>query len=171
MSEVEQTVGILVDPAGYAYHLNRVVGVSTRNVAFLKRKFVSRSGHELVLYPIETCTSVRYFDERPLLTIVSGVLLIGIIALILVGLVLTWGQLPRGTFIWPGLLALAGLYGVRRLLGARRHRLVFRVGDGLALSWWSSPGDFEALRPAVEQILAFARARGLLQADPGKVAR
>lgn len=166
MSEAEETVAILVDPTEYAYHLNQVVGVSTRHLVFLKRKFLSRSGHELVQQPIEACTSVRYHDERPLKTIVSGVILTGVVGLVHFGLYQTWGQLDRGTIIYPGLIALAGLYGVRRLFGARRHRLVFEMGAGLELRWFSRPGDFEGKRAAVERIVEHARRRGLLRAAP-----
>jgi len=160
--EREEFVATLVQPAEYAHHLNQVAGLTTRNIVFLERKFVSRSGHELVGTPLDACVAVRYVDERSPLTIVSGVLLAGLVAFVLYMLAASWKRLEPGTLIPIGALALAGLYGVRRVFGARRHRLVFRLKDGTSLRWRSRPGDFDLKKANVERIVDFARARGIL---------
>lgn len=153
---------MLVQPGDYAHHLNQVVGVTTKSIIFLKRKFVSRSGHELMQYPVDSCASVQYFDERPLKTIISGVLLIALVGFVIYMLVVTWDQLEPGTRIWPGLLALAGIYGVRRAFGARRHRLVFKMKDRTKLAWASRPGEYDLQKPSADSVVEFARSRELL---------
>jgi hypothetical protein len=158
----DEFVATLVGPSEYAHHLNQVAGLSTQRVTFLKRKFLSTSGHELVTYPVADCARARYFDERPVKTIVFGILLVGLVAAMAVGLISTWKQLDAGTRVPVGLLGLAGLYGVRRLFGARRHRLVFILRDGTELSWASRPGDHSTKRVAVERVLEFLRSRELL---------
>lgn len=160
--EATERVATLIEPGEYAYHLNEVVGVTTREIVFLKRKFASRAGHELVTYPVSGCAKVKYHDERPLWTIVSGLLLVGIIAFVAVMLVITWDRLESGTRVPVGLLGLGGFFGLRRLLGARRHRLVFTMKDGKRLSWKSGPGDYQLKRGGAERIVEFARARDLL---------
>lgn len=74
----------------------------------------------------------------------------------------SWNRLEPGSRIPIGALALAGLYGVRRVFGARRHRLVFRLRDGTSLEWKSRAGDYPYKKASVERIVDFARARGIL---------
>ena len=62
-----------------------------------------------------------------------------------------------------GLIALAGVYGVRLLFGARMNRLVFNLRDGVTLEWKSRPGAFEYTRDAALKVLEFAKQRGLAQ--------
>lgn len=160
-----QPVATLIEPAESVYHLNQVAGLTTQHIVFLKRKFASRAGHELVRYPIADCAGVKYFDERPAATIASGVLLVGLIGFIFYMLVVNWGRMEPRTRVPIGLLGLAGLYGVRRLFGARRHRLVFTLKDRTTLTWKSRPGDFDVKKLAVERIVDFARARELMHAS------
>lgn len=118
--------------------------------------------HELVRYPIGACVSVAYFDERPRWTIVSGVLLVGLIGFIGYMVIVNWNALAPGTRIYPGLLALLAIYGARRALGARRHRLVFTMKDRTRLTWVSRPDEFEVFAPSAERVVEFARTRELL---------
>lgn len=161
--EQEEDVATLIQPGEYVRHLNQVAGLTTRHVVFLKRKFVSRSGHELVRFPLAQCARVRYADERPLLVVVSGALLVALIAFIVTMLVRSWNRLDPGTRIPLGALALAGLYGTRRVLGARRHRLTFAMRDGTRLTWKSRPGDYQLKKPAADRVVEFAQARGILE--------
>lgn len=162
MAEEAQVVAALVVPSDYVRHLNQVVAVTTEHIVFLKRKFVSASGHEIVRHPIDSCASVEYRDERPLTTIISGVLLLALIASIVVMLALTWSQLEPGTKLYPGLLVLAVGYGVNRAFGARRHRLIFTLKSGAKLTWASRAGEFEVYRPSAQRVVEFARSRELM---------
>jgi hypothetical protein len=166
MAEEAQVVATLVVPQDYVRHLNQVVAVTTDELVFLKRKFISRSGHELVRHPLGSCASVAYHDERPLMTLISGVLLLALIASLVALLVLQWNQLAPGTRVYPGLLLLAAAYGVRRAFGARRHRLVFTMRDGTKLSWASRPGDFEVYKTPAERVVELARSRELMARSP-----
>jgi hypothetical protein len=158
----EEQVAMLVVPADYVRHLNQVVAVTTEHIVFLKRKFVSTSGHELARHPLDSCGSVAYHDERPLITMISGTLLLALIAFIVVMLLLTWSRLEPGTKMYPGLLVLAAGYGVSRAFGARRHRLVFTMKDGTKLTWTSRPGEFDVYRLSAERVVEFARSRELM---------
>jgi hypothetical protein len=162
MNEIEEPVAALIQPTEYAHHLNQVASVTSRDIIFNKRKFVSRTGHELVRHPLSTCSKVRYVDERPLLTIVSGLLLVALVTFILYMLATNWNDLTPGTRVPVGLLALAGFYGVRRVLGARRHRLIFTLRDKTRLTWTSRPGEYEVKRLAAERIVEFARSLEIL---------
>ncbi|HET8541711.1 MAG TPA: hypothetical protein VFL83_17665, partial [Anaeromyxobacter sp.] len=127
------------------------------------RKLVSRSGHELVGYPLDECARVRHVEERPWWTMVSGALLVALVAFIVYMLSITWDQLEPQTRVPMGALALAGIYGVRRVVGSRRHRLVFTMKDGSKLRWTSRPGEYDAKKPAVETVVELARARQILE--------
>jgi hypothetical protein len=162
MSTSEQVIGTLVLPEDYIRHLNQVAAVTSDHLVLVKRKFVSRSGTELVRHPLDRCASVSYFDERPVATLVSGVLLLGLVGSIVALLIVSWRDLAPGTKLFPGVFALVAIWGARRLFGARRHRLVFTMKDGKRLRWASRPGDFDVHAPAVSQVLEFARARELL---------
>jgi len=163
--EREEQVATLIQPTEYVRHLNQVAGLTTQHVIFLKRKFLSGSGWELVGFPVAECARVKYADERPALIVLSGALLVGLIAFVLYMLVRTWDRLDPGTRIPIGLLALAGLYGVRWVLGARRHRLVFTMKDRSDLVWKSRPGDHQLKKAAADRVVEFARARGILDAS------
>jgi hypothetical protein len=75
-------VTTLLDPDEYAKHLNQVAALATHNIKFLKRKFVSKAGWGLVNYPVAECASIAYRDERPIASIVFGIALVVILAII-----------------------------------------------------------------------------------------
>jgi len=163
--ELEEVVAILAEPAEYPHHLNEVVGLTTRDIVFLKRKFVSRSGHEIVRYPLDACARVKHVEERPVTTIVTGALLVAFVAFVLYMLVVTWDRLEPQTRVPIGALGLAGIYGVRRLIGARRHRLVFTMTDEKTLKWTSRPGEFDSRKASVGNVVTLARSREILDAS------
>lgn len=70
---------------------------------------------------------------------------------------------PAGTRVPVGALVFAGLYGLRRLSGVRRHRLSFIMKDGTRLDWRSRPGEYESQKPNADRVVAFARSRGVLE--------
>jgi hypothetical protein len=162
MSQQETNVGTLIFPQGYLHELNQVAGVTTDSIIFLKRKFVSSSGFELVKYPLRDCFEVQYEDELPIARIIAGILVCALIVAILVFLVIYWNDLDAGTKVPIGALAFAGLYGVTLILGARRHRLKFKMNDGSTLSWKSRAGERKLMSPVVDAIVEFARSKGLL---------
>jgi hypothetical protein len=109
------------------------------------------------------CRSVRYHDERPPLGMLFGALLIAVAVLVVYALTVYWDRLQPGTRIPIGAVALVGLYGIRMLFRARRHRLVFVLTDERRLAWQSKSGDYNYKQVSVDKVVAFARSKGLLQ--------
>lgn len=165
MGDEAEVVAMLVVNSEHVHHINQVAGLTTREILFLKRKFASRLGYELTRYPLEECTSLAYFDERSLASLISGVFVTAVVALAVGGLLYNWSDLDAGTRVPIGALVVGGLYGVRRLFGSRRHRMVFTLRDQTKLSWISSSGDYERWKPSAASILEFARERRLLSAS------
>src|SRR5512140_640246 len=114
MSTEEQVIGTLVVQSDHIRHLDEVAAVTSENLVVVKRKLLSRTGYELVRRPLDGCASVAYFDARPLATVLSGVLLIGLIVALVVLLIVGWRDLTPGTKVYPGLFALVALWGARR---------------------------------------------------------
>jgi hypothetical protein len=160
----EEFVATLLHPDEYRRNFNRVASLSSENVTFLNRKFFSKAGWELVKYPMSECRSVSYKDERPLLGMFFGALLVALAIFIFYALVVYWDRLDAGTRIPAGLVGLAGLYGIRMLFGARRHRLVFFLAGERKLTWQSQSGDHKHKQASVDKVVAFARSKGLLKA-------
>lgn len=158
-------VARLIEDGEAIRHFGQVALVTTEHLGVVRRKLVSRAGFEVVDVPLSQCEAVKHFDERPLSTIVSGVLLVGLVAAIVVLLALNWNELAPDQRVPVSAIALAGVYGVRRVFGGRRHRLLFVLRDGTTLRWVSRPGGYAVKAPAVQQLLAFARQRGLLLVD------
>jgi hypothetical protein len=68
-------VTTLLFPNEYPRNLNQVSGLTTSELIYLKRKFVSRTGYELVSLPIAACVGVTHKDGRPTGRIAGGVAL------------------------------------------------------------------------------------------------
>lgn len=153
----------LLYPDEYAKHLNEVARLTTQEITLLKRKFVSTAGWELVTLPVSDCVSIDYRDERPLAVTVLGALLLVVLASVGYGLAVYWDDLAAGTRIPIGLLALAAAYAIRMTFMSRRHRLIFSMRDGAKLVWKTNSGDYEFQRPRAEQVVGYARSRGLLR--------
>jgi hypothetical protein len=162
-NNTEEHIATLVHPDEYSHHLNQVAGLSTKNIVFLKRKFLSKAGSELVKLPVSDCAQVYHKDERPLVTIVFGALLVAIVAYLLYALFIYWNSLEPGTRIPIGLLGLAGVYGLRWVFGARRHKIVFVMRDGSKLIWKSSSGDYKYKSASANNVIEFAKSAGLLR--------
>jgi hypothetical protein len=159
----EEFIATLLHPDEYRRNFNRVASLTSQNVTFLARKFFSKAGYELVKYPMHECRSIGYTDERPLPTMLFGALLVALTVFVFYMLTVYWDRVDPGTRIPIGALGLAGLYGIRRLFAARRHRLVFNLAGERKLSWQSRSGDYEHKRGSVDKVVAFARSKGLLQ--------
>lgn len=157
----EEHVATLILPDEYMRHLNQVAGLSTKGIVVLKRKFVSKSGWELVSYPLSDCVRILYKDERPLTVVVPGLLLTALIAGIFYLLFVYWGDLEPSTRIPIGALGIAGFYGFRWVLGSRRHKIVFELKDKTRLVWKSRPGDYKYKTASVQNVVEFAKSAGL----------
>jgi len=161
LSQSEKNIGTLILPADYLHELNQVAGVTSESIVFLKRKFVSSAGWELVKYPLRDCSEVHYEKELPLSRIVGGVLVCALIIAIVALLFIYGADLEANTRIPLLALAAAGAYGVKAAFGGRRHRLKFKMIDGSTLSWKSRAGERELMRDSVSAIVEFARSKGL----------
>ena len=160
-SKKEEFVTTLILPDEYSHHLNEVSGLTTESIIFLKRKFFSRAGHELIKYRLNDCKSIVVHDERPLHRIVFGCLLVSLIAFIFYCIYLYWASLEPGTRIYIGLFGLALFAGFRWILGARRHRIIFLMKNGKKLIWKSSAGDFQVKEKNVGLVSQLAMNRNI----------
>jgi hypothetical protein len=163
MSENEDKfVTTLIFPNEYTRHFNQVAGLTTRNIVFLKRKFVSKAGYELVSYPLADCVNVTYKDERPIGSIVFGALLLIVLAVIAYGLYEYWDSLPSETRIPVGLLLLGPVIAFRWVFSARRHRLIFTMRDGSKLTWKTRAGDYKYKEAGAAKAVELAKSLGIL---------
>jgi hypothetical protein len=162
-SESEQFSAVLVTPDEYIRYFNQVALVNRNELTIVRRKLLSKGGWELVKVPMNECERILYKDEHSWVTMVSGALIVALIVFILVMMGIYWNDLPNETKVPIGALAVAAGFGVTRLFGSRRHRLVFVMRDGKKLIFKSRAGDYKAASYPVEKVLAFARNSGLLQ--------
>lgn len=161
--EQEEFVATLLFPDEYRRQLNQVAGLTSRRIDFLKSKFGSMSGGELVQIPIEQCSSIAYSDRRPVHIIVAGVFLSLTAPLSLYIMAANWDAMGSDGRIPIGALFVATLFGLKMAFGARRHELTFSMKGRSSLKWRSRPGDFKYKQPSVDKIVEFARAKGLLR--------
>jgi hypothetical protein len=159
----EEFIATLLHPDEYSHHMNQVASVTTNNIIFLKRKFVSKSGFELIKYPLSECDRINYKDDRSVVLVVFGALLVLLICYIFYMLYVYWARLESGTHIKIGLLGLGLVYGVRWVFGARSHKFEFCLIDKTVLKWKSRAGDYKYKQAAVNKVIEFARSRGILR--------
>lgn len=162
----EQFVTTLLFPNEYQRHFNQVSGLTSQKIVYLKRKFVSRSGYELVSFPVSECVQITYYDERPPLTIILGIELLLLITVCVFGLIKYQQVLLSVKAVPIGLLFLGCLYAGRAIFKSRRHRIVFSMRDGTRLTWKTRPGDYKHKEPNATKVVEFARTLGILGA-PG----
>ena len=142
----------LLHPDEYAKLLNQIAGLTTRDKKFLKRKFVSTTGWELVTYPVAQCASMSHKDERPI-SRGLGILLVTVVSIVGYGLIAYWNRLTPRTRATIGALALGALYGFRSTFLSRRHRLIFSMRDGRSLFGRRAPGTTNTNNPAQKRLL------------------
>jgi hypothetical protein len=160
-ADKEEYITTLIEPDEYVRHLNQVASLSSMNIVFLKRKFISKSGWELVKFPVSDCARIFYKDERPLAIIVSGLLLTTLIVGIFYLLFVSWDNLEPSTRIPIGALGVAGFYGFRWVFGSRRHKFIFELKDKTRLVWKSRSGDYVYKKVCAQKIIDFAKSSGL----------
>ncbi|WP_157599144.1 hypothetical protein [Rhodanobacter sp. Root179] len=164
--EQEEFVATLLFPDEYRRQLNQVAGLTSRRIDFLKSKFGSMSGGEVVQIPIEQCSGIAYKNSRPVYVIVAGVLLSLAAPLSLYVIATNWEALGPDGRVPVGALFVATLFGLRMVFGARRHELTFSLMGRSSLKWRSRPGDFKYKQASVGKVLEFARSKGLLIERP-----
>ena len=164
MEKTGEVIAILVAPAEYLRHVNEVASVTTLHIRVLKKKnwTIGSDPYHLIEHRIADCERLDYEDRRSVARIVFGSVLAVLICVIFVLLGIYWDSLQPGSRIPVGFLALAFFIGLRWVFGSRVHRLVFLMRDGARLSWKSRAGEFHDMQRAVDNILAFAKSRGLL---------
>ncbi|MCE2593762.1 hypothetical protein K6Y31_02910 [Motilimonas cestriensis] len=162
MVENEVAVSELVSPDEYRYHFNRVAGVTTKRIIYLKKKFASKSGFEFESFPIADCSTIKYKAEYSLLTVVTGVVVVCILLLLFLMLYLYGDSLAAGQTAPLGAIVLASLYGIRKLFGAKRHRLTFMLNNGHKLEWLSKAGHFDNKEREVKKVVSLAKRLNIL---------
>lgn len=160
---IEASVATLIQQNEYMHHLNEVLGLSTENIFFLKRKFVSGAGFEIVKYDVDRCKKITATKEIPIIKIFFGVLLMCLILGIFYGVYTYWDSLEPGTRVYVGMFCLAFFYSFTWVFGAKRHRVSFTLDDGKVLSWKSSSGDFEMKIHEVNKIIEFAKRKEIFE--------
>jgi hypothetical protein len=158
----EQTIATLVFSTEYMKQLNSVAAVTTENLVYLKRKFVSKSGWELIKYPLTECRGIEYKQDRPITKMVFAFLLLALITFIVVMVGVYWDDLDASAKVPIGALAFAGIFGARVAFGGRRHSLSFAMVDGSTLTWRSKAGEHKLMADVVAKVLEFARSKALL---------
>lgn len=84
-------------PEGYLYELNQVAAITSESIVYLRRKFVSSSGWELVKYPLSDCFEIHYEQDLSFARIISGVLLCAFIVAIVAALFIYGESLEAST--------------------------------------------------------------------------
>jgi hypothetical protein len=158
----EQLITTLLFPNECVRHLNQMSGLTTCNIVYLKRKFLSKSGYELVTYPLTECDRITYYDERPLLSLILGALPVLTVGVVGYGVFKYWDELSPATRIPVGVLFLVSLYGFRAIFLARRYRVVFSLRDGSKLLWKTRAGDYKYKEANVSKVVELAKSRGIL---------
>jgi hypothetical protein len=158
-------VTTLLFPNEYARQLNQVSGLTTKELIYLKRRFLSRSGYELVSYPLADCIGITYKDERPILSIAWGVILTSVLGVLMFMILKYWNDLPPATRVPVGAIMVTSLYGFRMVFAARRHRLLFQMSDGRKLIWKSRAGDYKYKEASAAKVVELAKSRGILTAS------
>ncbi len=151
----EEHIATLVHPDEYARNAGQVASLSTSRILFVKRRELALKPFELVEYPTAGCTTIKYEVKWAYLAMTLGVLLVLLILFIFAS------EVPAGTHVPVGALAIALVFGAILLRGPKRHRLTFVV-DGKTLRWQSKAGDFKYKVASVNKVVAFAKEHGLL---------
>ncbi len=150
-------IATLVHADEYARNASQVANLSTDKLVFIKRKELALKPFELVEYEMRECTAISYEVKWALLGMVFGTLLVLVILFIFAS------DVPAGTQVPVGALAIALVAGAVLMRGPKRHRLTFEIA-GKRLRWQSKAGDFKYKVASVNKVLAFAESRGLLNA-------
>lgn len=153
----EEHIATLVHPDEYARNVSQVAKLSTDKLVFIKRKELALKPFELTEYPMADCTSISYEVKWAWISMAVGAILVLLILFIFMS------EVPTGTRVPIGALAIALVFGATLLREPKRHRITFHVGTK-KLRWQSKAGDFKYKVASVNKIVAFAESKGLLGA-------
>jgi len=151
----EEHVATLVHADEYARNASQVASITTHKLVFIKRKELALKPFELVEYPMDECTAISYEVKWALFGMIFGTLLVLLVLFIFAS------EVPSGTRVPAGALAIALIFGALLARGPKRHRLTFSIA-GKKLKWQSKAGDFKYKTASVNRIVAFAESHGLL---------
>ncbi len=151
----EEHVATLVHPDEYIRNANQVAKLSTDKLVFIKRKELALKPFELVEYPMTDCTGISYEVRWAWFGMVLGAILVLLI------LPIFMSEVPAGTRVPVGALAIALVVGATLLRGPKRHRLTFLIA-GKKLHWQSKAGDFKYKIASARKVVEFAESKGLL---------
>lgn len=158
----EEYLAGLVLPDDYNRHLNQVIGVTSKNIIFLKSKYFSKAGFEIIKFPVHSCVSITHKDERSIITVTVGILLTALIVFIFY-LLINYRVALAGASIPIILLILVLFGGLRWVFGSRKQKLIFLLLDKTKLQWISRLGEYNLHSSSVEIILNYAEKMGLLK--------
>jgi uncharacterized membrane protein len=155
----EEAVATFVHSDEYAKNVSQVAYVTTHKIVHVRRKEFAMQPFALEQYPLAEVSSIQYQRRLALLPMIVGVFLVLLVMFIF------GSEVPAGTR-WPiGALALVFVFGGSLMLGVRRHRFTFMLGDK-KLKWQSKAGDYKYKAVSVQRLIDFARAKGLLREVP-----
>ena len=165
MNSESEYITTLAHPDEYSHSKNQVVKLTTSEIIFLKRKTMSKSGWELISYPMNECVSIKYCDKRSIFKTVIGICIIAVIAAAILLICIYWNQLDPGTLVPVGALGIAAIVGFRWFLGSRSHFFQFTMQDGTKIGWKSRSGDFKYKAICAEKIIEFGKSKGIFQSE------
>ncbi|HAR45660.1 MAG: hypothetical protein A2X56_06240 [Nitrospirae bacterium GWC2_57_13] len=151
----EESIAIFVHPDEYARNPNQVASVTTRKIVFVKRKELAMKPFELVEFPLGQCSRITYETRHAFLPMMLGAFLV-----LLVGFILS-SDIPAGTRVPVGALAIAFMFGGGLMFSPKRHRFTF-VMNSRKLKWQSKAGDYKYKMGSTQKLIAFAREKGLM---------
>ncbi len=154
----EESVAILVHPDEYKKNPNQVASITVNRIKYIRGKKLAMNPFEIEYYPIEKCNKIKYEKRFAVLPLLFGVLCIIVVGLIVVS------PMPGGTRIPVGALALTLGFGVVLVRGIKRHKITFYF-DSKDLTWQSKAGDYRHKHTAIQNIIDYARKKGLLSSD------
>ena len=161
----EQTFAIFALPEDYAYHIGQVASIGSDGLRVVRRQLSIKSPYRLEVVPATSISRAEYDCGLAPMRIMAGVLVLVLLVGIFYYLGVYWDRLEPGTTVRYGLLALAGIYGVKWAFMSRRHQLTFHLRDGGRVRWRSRSGDFKYKAPVADRALGHLRELGLLTPD------
>ncbi|MDP9916502.1 hypothetical protein J2W24_002149 [Variovorax boronicumulans] len=158
----EQTFAVFALPEDYAYHIGQVASIGSDGLRVVRRQLSIKSPYKLEVVPTRSISRVEYDSGLAHVRIVAGVLVLVLLVGIFYYLGVYWDRLEPGTTVRYGLLALAGIYGLKWAFMSRRHQLTFHLRDGGRVRWRSRSGDFKYKAPVAARAVGHLTELGLL---------
>jgi hypothetical protein len=158
----EQAFAIFALPEDYAYHIGQVASIGSDGLRVVRKQLSIKSPYRLEVVPTSSISRVEYQSELAHARIVAGVLVLVLLVGIIYYLGVYWDRLEPGTTVRYGLLALAGIYGLKWAFMSRCHQLTFHLRDGRRVRWRSRSGDFKYKASVADRAVGHLKELGLL---------